>query len=125
MDEIDQIIDETISESKGDLIKALDKLAILKYTHRTNSIVSRTVSDVEIGVRLTMQNLQKKLSEIKKKKWFWDNISIYIILQKFFENFKGLEKQLAVQPAVRLTEQQLSEEGCKVSWFLCGRGAFT
>jgi len=68
MDEIDQIIDETISESKGDLIKALDKLAILKYTHRTNSIVSRTVSDVEIGVRLTMQNLQKKLSEIKKKK---------------------------------------------------------
>ena len=68
MDEIDQIVDETISESKSDLIKALDKLAILKYTHRTNSIVSRTVSDVEIGVRLTMQNLQKKLSEIKKKK---------------------------------------------------------
>ena len=30
MDEIDQIVDETISESKSDLIKALDKLAILK-----------------------------------------------------------------------------------------------
>ena len=68
MDEIDQIVDETISESKSDLIKALDKLAILKHTYRTDPIVSRTVSDVEIGVRLTMQTLQKKLSEIKNKK---------------------------------------------------------
>ena len=68
MNEIDQIVDETISESKSDLIKALDRLAILKHTHRTDSIVSRTVSDVEIDVRLVMQNLQKKLSEIKKKK---------------------------------------------------------
>tara|TARA_Y100000758_G_C15938727_1_gene381549 strand:+ start:150 stop:389 length:240 start_codon:yes stop_codon:yes gene_type:complete len=64
--EIDQIVDETLSESKGDLIKALDKLAILKHTHRTDPIVSRTVSDVEIDIRSTMQNLQKKLSEITK-----------------------------------------------------------
>ena len=68
MDEIDQIVDETLSESKGDLIKALDKLAILKHTHRSDPIVNRTVSDVEIDVRLLMQNLQKKLSEIKNKK---------------------------------------------------------
>jgi hypothetical protein len=68
VDEIDQIVDETLSESKGDLIKALDKLAILKHTHRTDPIVSRTVAGVEIDVRLIMQNLQKKLSEIKKKK---------------------------------------------------------
>ena len=68
MDEIDQIVDETISESKGEFIKALDRLAILKHTHRTDPIVSRTVSDVEIDVRLLMQNLQKKLSEIKNKK---------------------------------------------------------
>jgi len=68
MDEIDQIVDETLSESKSDLIKALDKLAILKHTHRSNPIVNRTVAAVEIDVRLTMQDLQKKLSEIKKKK---------------------------------------------------------
>ena len=68
MDEIDQIVDETLSESKGDLIKALDKLAILKHTHRSDPIVSRTVAAVEIDVRLTMQSLQKKLSEIKNKK---------------------------------------------------------
>ena len=68
VDEIDQIVDETLSESKRDLIKALDKLAILKHTHRSDPIVSRTVSDVEIDVRLLMQNLQKKLSEIKNKK---------------------------------------------------------
>ena len=68
VDEIDKIVDETLSESKGDLIKALDKLAILKHTHRSDPIVSRTVSDVEIDVRLLMQNLQKKLSEIKNKK---------------------------------------------------------
>ena len=68
MDEIDQIVDETLSESKSDLIKALDKLAILKHTHRSDPIVSRTVAAVEIDVRLTMQDLQKKLSEIKKKK---------------------------------------------------------
>ena len=68
MDEIDQIVDETLSESKSDLIRALDKLAILKHTHRTDPIVSRTVADVEIDVRLTMQNIQKKLSEIKNKK---------------------------------------------------------
>ena len=68
MDEIDQIVDETLSESKSDLIKALDKLAILTHTHRSDSIVSRTVAAVEIDVRLTMQDLQKKLSEIKKKK---------------------------------------------------------
>jgi hypothetical protein len=68
MDEIDQIVDETLSESKSDLIKALDKLAILKHTHRSDPIVSRTVADVEIDVRLTMQNMQKKLSEIKNKK---------------------------------------------------------
>ena len=68
MDEIDQLVDETLSESKSDLIKALDKLAILKHTHRTDPIVSRTVADVEIDVRLTIQSLQKKLSEIKNKK---------------------------------------------------------
>jgi hypothetical protein len=68
VDEIDQIVDETISESKNDLIRALDKLAILKHTHRSDPIVSRTVAGVEIDVRLTMQNLQKKLSKIKKKK---------------------------------------------------------
>jgi len=68
MDEIDQIVDETLSESKSDLIKALDKLAILKHTYRSDPIVRRTVADVEIDVRLTMQSLQKKLSEIKKKK---------------------------------------------------------
>jgi len=68
VDEIDQIVDETLSESKRDLIKALDKLAILKHTHRSDPIVSRTVSNVEIDVRTTMQNLQKKLSEIKNKK---------------------------------------------------------
>ena len=68
MDEIDQIVDETLSESKSDLIKALDKLAVLKHTHRSDPIVSRTVAAVEIDVRLLMQNLQKKLSEIKNKK---------------------------------------------------------
>ena len=68
VDEIDQIVDETLSESKRDLIKALDKLAILKHTHRSDPIVSRTVANVEIDVRLTMQNMQKKLSEIKNKK---------------------------------------------------------
>ena len=68
MDEIDQLVDETLSESKDDLIRALDKLAILKHTHRTDPIVSRTVSEVEIDVRLAMQEMQKKLSEIKKKK---------------------------------------------------------
>ena len=66
--DIDLIVDETLSESKSDLIKALDKLALLKHTHRSDPIVSRTVADVEIDVRLTMQSLQKKLSEIKKKK---------------------------------------------------------
>ena len=66
--DINLIVDETMSESKSDLIKALDKLAILKHTHRTDPIVSRTVADVEIDVRLTIQSLQKKLSEIKKKK---------------------------------------------------------
>ena len=68
MDEIDQIVDETLSESKSDLIKALDKLAVLKHTHRTDSIVSRTVAEVEIDVRLAMQEMQKSLSKIKKKK---------------------------------------------------------
>ena len=68
MDEIDQIVDETLSESKRDLIKALDKLAVLKYTHRTDPIVRRTVSEVEIDVRLAMQEMQKNLSEIKNKK---------------------------------------------------------
>ena len=68
MNEIDQIVDETLSESKRDLIKALDKLAVLKHTHRTDPIVKRTVAGVEIDLRLIMQNLQKKLSEIKKKK---------------------------------------------------------
>ena len=66
--DIDLIVDETMSESKSDLIQALDKLAILKHTHRTDPIVSRTVADVEIDVRLTIQSLQKKLSEIKNKK---------------------------------------------------------
>jgi hypothetical protein len=66
--EIDQIVDDTLGESKGDLIRALNKLALLKHTHRSDPIVSRTVADVEIDVRLTMQDLQKKLSEIKKKK---------------------------------------------------------
>ena len=66
--DIDQIVDDTLSQSKGDLIRALDKLAILKHTHRTNPIVSRTVADVEIDVRLTMQDLHKQLSKIKKKK---------------------------------------------------------
>ena len=66
--DIDQIVDDTLSQSKSDLIRALDKLAILKHTHRTNPIVSRTVADVEIDVRLTMQDLHKQLSKIKKKK---------------------------------------------------------
>tara|TARA_B100000959_G_scaffold274467_1_gene326436 strand:+ start:1260 stop:1505 length:246 start_codon:yes stop_codon:yes gene_type:complete len=66
--DIDLIVDETLSESKNDLIKALDKLAVLKHTHRTDPIVRRTVANVEIDVRLTMQDLQKKLSKIKKKK---------------------------------------------------------
>ena len=60
--DIDQIVDDTLSQSKGDLIRALDKLAILKHTHRTDPIVSRTVANVEIDVRVTMQDLQKKLS---------------------------------------------------------------
>ena len=64
--EIDLIIDDTLSESKGDLIKALNKLTILKHTHRSDPIVSRTVADVEIDIRLAMQDLQKKLSEIIK-----------------------------------------------------------
>ena len=68
MDEIDKIVDETLSESKSDLIKALDKLAVLKHTHRTDPIVSRTVAEVEIDVRLAMQEMQKSLSEIKNKK---------------------------------------------------------
>ena len=68
MDEIDQIVDETISESKSDLIKALDKLAVLKHTHRTDPIVKRTVAEVEIDVRLAIQEMQKSLSEIKNKK---------------------------------------------------------
>ena len=66
--DIDQIVDDTLSQSKSDLIRALDKLAILKHTHRTDPIVSRTVANVEIDVRLTMQDLHKQLSEIKKKK---------------------------------------------------------
>jgi len=68
MDEIDQIVDETLNESNSDFIKALDRLTMLKHTHRTDSIVRRVIQDVEIDVRLAMQNLQKKLSEIKKKK---------------------------------------------------------
>ena len=68
VDEIDQIVDETLSESKRDLIKALDKLAVLKHTHRTDPIVKRTVAEVEIDVRLAIQEMQKSLSEIKNKK---------------------------------------------------------
>ena len=68
VDEIDKIVDETLSDSNRDLIKALDRLAMLKYTHRTDPIVKRTISEVEIGVRLAMQEMQKNLSEIKNKK---------------------------------------------------------
>jgi len=68
MDEIDQIVDETLSESDSDFIKALDRLTMLKHTHRTDPIVRRVIQEVEIDIRLAMQDLQKKLSEIKKKK---------------------------------------------------------
>ena len=64
--EIDQIIDDTLSESKGDLIRALNKLTLLKHTHRSDPIVSRTVTAVEIDIRLVMQDLQKQLSKITK-----------------------------------------------------------
>ena len=68
MDEIDQILDETLNESNDDFINALDRLTMLKYTHRTDPIVRRVIQEVEIDVRLAMQDLQKKLSKIKKKK---------------------------------------------------------
>ena len=68
MDEIDKIIDETLSESDRDLIKALDRLTMLKHTHRQDQIVRRVIQEVEIDVRLAMQEMHKKLSEIKKKK---------------------------------------------------------
>ena len=68
MDEIDKIIDETLSESKRDLIKALDRLTMLKHTHRQDQIVRRVIQEVEIDVRLAMQEMHKNLSEIKKKK---------------------------------------------------------
>jgi hypothetical protein len=68
VDEIDKIIDETLSESKRDLIKALDRLTMLKHTHRQDQIVRRVIQEVEIDVRSTMHEMQKNLSEIKKKK---------------------------------------------------------
>ena len=68
MDEINKIIDETLSESDRDLIKALDRLTMLKHTHRQDQIVRRVIQEVEIDVRLAMQEMHKKLSEIKKKK---------------------------------------------------------
>ena len=68
MDEIDKIIDETLSESNRDLIKALDRLTMLKHTHRQDQIVRRVIQEVEIDVRLAMQEMHKNLSEIKKKK---------------------------------------------------------
>ena len=68
MDEIDKIIDETLSESDRDLIKALDRLTMLKHTHRQDQIVRRVIQEVEIDVRLAMQEMHKNLSEIKKKK---------------------------------------------------------
>ena len=68
VDEIDKIIDETLSESKRDLIKALDRLTMLKHTHRQDQIVRRVIQEVEIDVRLAMQEMHKNLSEIKKKK---------------------------------------------------------
>ena len=68
VDEIDKIVDETLSDSNRDLIKALDRLAMLKHTHRTDPIVRRVIQEVEIDVRLAMQEMHKNLSEIKKKK---------------------------------------------------------
>jgi hypothetical protein len=68
VDEIDKIIDETLSESDRDLIKALDRLTMLKHTHRQDQIVRRVIQEVEIDVRLAMQEMHKNLSEIKKKK---------------------------------------------------------
>ena len=68
MDEIDKIIDGTLSESDRDLIKALDRLTMLKHTHRQDQIVRRVIQEVEIDVRLAMQEMHKNLSEIKKKK---------------------------------------------------------
>ena len=68
MDEINKIIDETLSESDRDLIKALDRLTMLKHTHRQDQIVRRVIQEVEIDVRLAMQEMHKNLSEIKKKK---------------------------------------------------------
>ena len=68
MDEIDKIIDETLSESDRDLIKALDRLTMLKHTHRQDQIVRRVIQEVEIDVRSAMHEMQKNLSEIKKKK---------------------------------------------------------
>ena len=68
VDEIDKIIDETLSESDRDLIKALDRLTMLKHTHRQDQIVRRVIQEVEIDVRSTMHEMQKNLSEIKKKK---------------------------------------------------------
>ena len=68
MDEIDKIIDETLSDSDRDLIKALDRLTMLKHTHRQDQIVRRVIQEVEIDVRLAMQEMHKNLSEIKKKK---------------------------------------------------------
>jgi hypothetical protein len=68
MDEIDKIIDETLSESDRDLIKALDRLTMLKHTHRQDQIVRRVIQEVEIDVRLAIQELHKNLSKIKKKK---------------------------------------------------------
>ena len=68
MDEIDKIIDETLNESDRDLIKALDRLTMLKHTHRQDQIVRRVIQEVEIDVRLAMQEMHKNLSEIKKKK---------------------------------------------------------
>ena len=68
VDEIDKIIDETLNESDRDLIKALDRLTMLKHTHRQDQIVRRVIQEVEIDVRLAMQEMHKNLSEIKKKK---------------------------------------------------------
>ena len=68
MDEIDKIIDETLNESDRDLIKALDRLTMLKHTHRQDQIVRRVIQEVEIDVRSAMQEMHKNLSEIKKKK---------------------------------------------------------
>ena len=65
---IKNIIDETLEESTGDMIAALNKLALLKHEYRDNPIASQMVADAEIETRLAMQSVKKEFKEIKNKK---------------------------------------------------------